>query len=65
MIATHFELEKQRQTGQLDLLTLMLCQGQIERALIEGPKEALHMEQALMRMIESPATAWRRVPVGF
>lgn len=65
LIATHFELEKQRQAGQLDLLTLMLCQGQIERALVEGPKEAQQMEQALTRMIESPATAWRRVLVGF
>ncbi|NJM39382.1 MAG: hypothetical protein HC853_00740 [Anaerolineae bacterium] len=65
LIATHFELERQRQAGELDLLTLMLCQGQIERALVEGPKEAQQMEQALTRMIASPATAWQRVPVGF
>ena len=65
LIAVHYELEQQRQAGQLDLITLMLCQGQIERALIEGPKEAQQMERALARMIESPPAAWRRVPVGF
>jgi hypothetical protein len=65
LIATHFELERQRQAGQLDLLTLMMTQGQIERALIEGPKEAQQMGRALTRLIESPATAWQRVPVGF
>lgn len=65
MIAMHNELLRQREAGQLDLLTLMLSQHRIERALVEGPKEAQDIEQAVNRLAAAPAVAWSLAPVGF
>jgi hypothetical protein len=65
LIAAYLAFRRLEHAGELDLETLMLTRGAIDRALETGPKEESETLAALRVLIEAVPVPARHVPEGF
>jgi hypothetical protein len=64
-VALHLELAELEKAEQLDVKTLLLYSGAIDKATALSNKETRAVERALRRLKESQAIPSNDVPVGF
>ncbi|HEX8186618.1 MAG TPA: hypothetical protein VF747_17760 [Blastocatellia bacterium] len=64
-IAMRRKLEGLESEGKLDVRTLLLMKGEIEKAVDAGEREIRHVEDALRSLKQSDAVASTKTPVGF